>query len=148
MGEAVKDELNRCGIFLQDVFMLDYYGIKTFFQVCGTTKETVFLIELAVRETEQGVMIRVPMKPSRKPRVILRDNTPTKSRYEVTPAKLNGKDYWLPIRIDPGDPLNSEAKRYESDPICGYAYAIPIKDVLNKYWEKPKDNRKPKANWA
>lgn len=133
----MTDELNECGILLLDIYMLDYCGIKVFFQVCKTTRKTVYLVELATKETEHGIMLSKGLKASKDPLIVLTDNTPTKSKYEVTPIKLNGKEYWLPIPIGYSDPIHAEATRYSDFPPCGYAYAVPIGDVVDKYWEKP-----------
>lgn len=135
----MEDELNECGIFLLDIYLLDYYGIKTFFQVCKTTKKTVFLVELATKTTKNGIMLTKRIKASKKPLIIRSDNAYTKSTYEVKPINMNGKDFWLPILIKYGDPIHIEAEKYDDFPVCGYAYAVPIKDVINKYWEKPID---------
>ena len=130
-------ELNESGIFLLDTYLLDYYGVKVFFQVCKTTKHSVYLVELATKKTKYGIMLTKRIKASKKPLVILKNNTYTKSEYEVTPINLNGKEYWLPIEIHYGDLIHQEAEKYYDFPAVGYAYAVPIKDVINKYWETP-----------
>lgn len=135
------DELNQDGIFLLDIYLLDYYGIKVFFQVCKTTKNTVYLVELATKRTKQGIMLTKRIKPTKKPLIILKDNTYTKSQYEVNPVRLIQSECWLPIQIKYGDPIFREAERIMKYPACGYTYAVPIKDVINKYWKAPK---KPK----
>ena len=146
----MTDELNECGIFLLDIYLLDYYGIKTFFQVCKTTQKTVYLVELATKKTKYGIMLTKHIKASKKPLIICFNNTPTKTQYQVKPINLNGKEFWLPIPINYGDPIYKEAEKYDSCPACGYAYAVPIKDVINKYWEKPVEIEKEeeKINWA
>lgn len=145
----MKNELNRFGIFLLDIYLLDYYGVKVFLQVCKTTKETVYLTELATKNTKYGIMLTRRIKASKKPLIVRNDNTPTKSQYEVKPINLNDKEYWLPIEIKYGDPIYLEACKYHDYPACGYAYAVPIKDVINKYWEKPIEiEREEKINWA
>lgn len=145
----MTNELNECGIFLLDIYLLDYYGIKTFFQVCKTTKETVYLVELATKTTKYGIMLTKHIKASKKPLIVRFNNTYTKSQYEVKPINLNGKEFWLPIPINYGDPIYKEAEKYDFCPACGYAYAVPIKDVINKYWEKPVETvKEEKINWA
>ena len=49
------NEPNRYGIYLLDMYMLDYYGIKLFFQVCKTTENSVFLVELATKRYKDGI---------------------------------------------------------------------------------------------
>lgn len=145
----MTDELNECGIFLLDIYMLDYYGTKTFFQVCKTTKETVYLVELATKTTKCGIMLTKRIKASKKPLIVRFNNAYTKSQYEVKPINLNDKEYWLPIEIKYGDPIYLEARKYHDCPACGYAYAVPVKDVINKYWEKPVETvKEEKINWA
>lgn len=133
----MKNELNKNGIFLLDTYMLDYCGIKVFFQVCGTTKDTVFLIELATKKTKYGIMLTKRIKPSKTPLIVRYNNVFSKSNYEVRPIDLYGKEFWLPIQIKYGDAIYEEAKQYNEYPPIGYAYAVPIKDILNKYWEEP-----------
>ena len=149
MGKAVKDELNRFGIFLLDIFMLDYYGVQVFLQVTKTTEETVFLTELATKMTKHGLMLTKRLRPSKNPLIVLKDNSPTKTTYEVKPINLRGKEYWLPIEIGYGDPIYQEAKKYHKSPVYGYAYAVPIKDVIGKYWLKSITlKEKERLNWA
>ena len=134
------NEINKYGIFLLDIYLLNYYGVKVFFQVCKTTKETVFLIELATKETKEGIMLTKRIKASKKPLIIRENNTHTKSKFEVKPIQLNSlnrNDYWLPIDIKVGDPIWNEAQKYNEFPAFGVAYAVKITDVINKYWEKP-----------
>ena len=140
----MKNELNKYGIFLLDIYMLDYYGIKVFFQVCKTTRETVYLVELATKVTKYGIMLTKTIKPSKKPYFVRYNNTYTKSEYQVKPINLKDKQIWLPIEIKYTDKIYEEAKKYYDYPVWGYAYAVPMKldDVLNKYWELPKEKEK------
>ncbi len=135
----MTDELNEDGIFICDYYMLDYYGVLVIFQVCKTRKKSVYLIELATKIIDNKIMLTDQIKASKKPLVIRENNVFTKSTYEVTPIRLNGKDLWLPIKIDFGDPIFLEAKKYEPYPAWGYAYALPVKreDVVGIYWEMP-----------
>ena len=143
------DELNDCGIFLLDIYLLDYYGIKVFFQVCKTTKNTVYLVELATKRTKYGIMLTKHIKASKNPLIVRSNNTYTKSEYEVKPINLSGKEYWLPIEIKYGDPIHKEAEKYDFCPVCGYAYAVPIKDVINKYWKAPSEiEKEEEISWA
>lgn len=146
----MKNELNDYGIFLLDIYLLDYYGVKVFFQVCKTTQKTVYLVELATKMTKYGIMLTKHIKASKKPLIVRLNNTYTKTQYEVKPINLNDKEFWLPIPINYGDPIHKEAKKYCDFPACGIAYAVPIKDVINKYWQNPIEIKKEEGtkNWA
>ena len=133
----MEDELNIYGVCLLDVYMLDYCGVKVFFQVCRTRAETVFLTELATKKTKYGIMLCSGLGSSKKPLVVTEGNTHTKSRYEVKPIRIEN-EYWLPIEVKPGDPLYLEALKFVDCPPCGHAYAVPVGEVVNRYWEEPK----------
>lgn len=141
-----RDELNEQGIFLLDIYMLDYYGIKVFFQVCKTRKNSVYLVELATKRYKNGTMLTKTIKASKKPIIITSNNTYTKSTYKVYPVKLYN-EYWLPIDIKYGSSINNLAKEYVDYPSFGTAYAIPIKDYLNKYWEQREKKQKEEKIW-
>lgn len=128
------NELNNQGIFLLDVFMLDYCGIKVFFQVCKTTEKSVFLVELATKRYKNGIMLTKNLSVSKKPYIIINNNTRTRSTYEVYPINMDmeNREYWLPIEIKINSRIYKEARK-EYSPI-GIAYAVPIRDFLNKYW--------------
>lgn len=128
------DELNDYGIFLLDIYVLNYYGIKVFFQVCKTTEKSVYLIELATKRYKNGIiMLTKNFSASKKPYIILNNNTRRKSTYEVYPVK-NGYGHYLPIEVKLGSRLHEEALNRTDFPIAGTAYAVPVRDVLNKYW--------------
>lgn len=111
------DDLNEQGIFLADVFALDYYETKLFFQVVKTTKSSVFLMELHTEPYEYGVKISIPVRPEKYPSIIKKNNTLTKTTYEVYPIKIE-KDWWLPIEFD------------------GFVhYATKVENWQNKYWD-------------
>lgn len=131
----MTDELNKHGIFIGDVFILNYCGIKVLFQVCKTTKNSVFLVELATKRYKDGIMLTKSIKASKNPLIINKDNTHTHSTYEVVPIKLE-KDYWLPIEIKPFSKIHIMALQrngFEYAP-TGYAYAVPVKEYYNRYW--------------
>lgn len=134
----MRDELNDFGIRIQDAFLLDYYGVKVFFRVCGTTKDSVFLVELAQKRTKWGIQISRTLKGSKNPLVVLKGNDSVHSRYEAFPESVSGS-VRLPIRVDYGDPLHREAMNYAEFPACGYAYAVPLNkpmhELLDMYWE-------------
>ena len=62
-----------------------------------------------------------------------------KRRYEDDKEDLKKEArYRLLSELERYEIFNTEeAEKYDSCPACGYAYAVPIKDVINKYWEKP-----------
>ena len=134
------NELNNKGIFLLDVFMLDYCGIKVFFQVCKTTDESVLLVELATKRYKNGIMLTKNLLVSKKPYIIINNNTHTRSTYEVYPINMENREYWLPIEIKMGSKLYSEA--HSDYPPIGIAYAVPIRSFLNKYWIDDKEIEK------
>ena len=144
------NELNQQGIFIGDYFVLNYYDILVFFQVTKTTKNSVFLIELATKHTKYGIMLTKRLKPSKNPLIIQKNNTSTKTQYEVYPTKLNDKEYWLPIYINYGDKIFELASKQTDFPAYGYAYACRINEVINKYWEEPKKmvEEEEEINWA
>lgn len=150
LNDDMEDELNEDGIFICDYYMLNYYGVLVIFQVCKTRKKSVFLIELATKIIDNKIMLTDQVRASKKPLVIRENNVFTKSTYEVKPIRLNGKDLWLPIKIDFGDPIFEEAKKYEPYPAWGYAYAVPMKieEVVGIYWEMPEKLETKKRNLA
>ena len=91
-------------------------------------------------------MLTKRLKASKKPYIIKDNNTRTKTQYEVQPINLNDKEYWLPIEINYGDTIHTEAFKYCDFPAVGYTYAVPIKDYLNKYWEKPVE-KEEETDW-
>lgn len=141
LKRPTNDELNEFDIMLLDTYILDYYGIKVFFQVCKTKPKSVCLVELATKKTKYGIMLTKQIKASKKPLIITENNTYTKSQYEVYPINLNGDEYWLPIPIDRNSPIYKEALQYEDCPSCGIAYAVPIKEIINMYWDCPEKKK-------
>lgn len=123
------NELNDNGIFLLDVFVLNYYGILVFFQVCKTTEETVFLVELGTKRYKNGITLTKRFRAARKPLIILNNNTHTKSTYEVVPYKMT-----VPINVTYGSPLYKKALEKTEFPITGTYYAEKVLEYANKYW--------------
>ena len=130
--------INEYGVFIGDVYVLNYYGVLVFFRVCETRKETVFLVELGTKKYKNGIMLRKGLKASKTPLVVLKNNTYSKTNFEVKPIKLFDEQYWLPIEVKYGDPLHKEACKYHEFPSVGFVYAVPLEDYLNKYWENDK----------
>lgn len=124
------NELNVFGVFIGDVYVLNYYNILVFFQVSKTTEETVFLFELATKKYKNGIMLAKGLKASKKPLVITSNNSWTKTTYEVTPCK----DLSLPVNIDYSTPIYSKALEYTDYPLTGTFYIEKITDYIDKYW--------------
>ena len=49
--------MNVHGVFLQDIYLLSYCGIKVIFQVCKTYERSVCLIELATKKYKNGISL-------------------------------------------------------------------------------------------
>lgn len=141
----MTDELNKYDIFLLDVFVLNYYGILVFFQVCKTKQNSVFLVELATKRYKNGITLTKGFKASKKPHIILNNNTHTKSTYEVYPVP-NGYNVMLPIEIDINTPIYQEAWERTEYPIIGTVYAKPVYDYANKYWIEETGEEKVEVN--
>ena len=133
------------GIELLDLYLLSYAGIKVIFQVCKTTRNTVFLVELATKKYRDGYSLTKTFKPSKKPLIIKNKNIFTKSTYEVCAIRPDKK---LPIKIDLSTKIFWEAQKYVDYPLIGTFLAVPFVDYLNKYWKKPKKKEKEKNIWA
>ena len=127
------NELNKYDIFLLDVFVLNYYGILVFFQICKTTKNTVFLVELGTKKYRDGITLTKNLKTAKNPYIILNNNTHTKSQFEIYPVKIE-KEPWLPIEIGVNSRLFKEALNRTDFPLVGTVYAVPLRDYANKYW--------------
>ena len=136
------NELNDSNIFLLDIFVLNYYGILVFFQVCKTTEKSVFLVELATKRYKNGIMLTKRLRTSKNPYIILTNNTHTKSDYEVYPSRMG-----LPIEITYGSKLHREAEKINGFAITGTFYAVHCWDYLNKYWVSSEKIDK-NGNWA
>ena len=124
-----KNELNDFNIFLLDIFVLNYYGILVFFQVCKTTEKSVFLVELATKKYKNGIMLTKRLTTSKNPYIILNNNTHTKSDYEVYPSRVG-----LPIEVEYNSRLYNEALEKNGVALAGTFYAVHCWDYLNKYW--------------
>ena len=83
----MTDELNKYDIFLLDVFVLNYYGILVFFQVCKTKKDSVFLVELATKRYKNGITLTKGFKASKKPHSVIRSKM-------VRWLSMNTKPMW------------------------------------------------------
>lgn len=124
-----KNELNEQSIIIGSFYILNYYDILVFFRVCKTTKKSVYLIELGTKKYKDGIILTKGFKASKKPLVILNNNTWQKSTYEVFPQKDG-----LPIEIEFGSKLYNEALKRTDFPLCGTVYAELIQDIWKWYW--------------
>ena len=131
-------ELNEDGIFLQDIYLLSYCGLKVIFQVCKTYSHSVCLIELATKKYKDGISLTKWIHPSSKPLVVTGPNTFEKSTFEV---KTNHNEN-ISIVITRASKLFWEAAKYIDCPLVGTFQAVPFKDYLNTYWKKPKKLKK------
>lgn len=131
-----KDELNDYGVFISDVYVLNYYGILVFFQVCKTTEKTVFLVELGTKKYKNGITLLKGLKASKNPLIITKNNTIRKTEYEVFPQK----DLSLPIQIDFNTPIYKKALEHNNNVLIGIFYAKKILDFNNVYWVVTEEN--------
>ena len=126
--------MNVHGVFLQDIYLLSYCGMKVIFQVCKTYERSVCLIELATKKYKNGISLTKKIQASKNPLIITRNNSYYKSTYEV-PTREDKK---LIIHITPSDRIYWEAAKYNEYPKMGMFLAVPFPDYLKKYWKKPK----------
>lgn len=124
------NELNEYGVFLGDVYCLNYHNILVFFYVSKTTEKTVYLVELGTKKYKGGVTLLKGFKAAPKPLVILENNTYTKTTYEVTPRP----DLSLPIQIKMNMPIYKKALEKTEYPLVGTFFITKIKDWANRYW--------------
>lgn len=124
------NELNDFGVFIGDVYVLNYYNILVFFLVCRTTEKTVFLIELATKRYKNGIMLTKRLKPSKNALIIINNNSKRNGTYQVVP----NKDLSLPIKIDMNLPIYKKALERTEFPLIGTFYATKVIDYTNRYW--------------
>ena len=124
------DELNDFGVFLGDIYVLNYYGILVFFYVCKTTERTVFLVELETKPYKNGLILTETLKASKKPLIIVNNNTYTKTTYEVMPTK----ELFLPIQITTDLPIYEKALECTDYPLTGVFYISKVVNHVGKYW--------------
>jgi hypothetical protein len=126
--------LNKFNIFLGDVFLLNYYGILVFFQVCGTTEKNAYLVELATEKIEYGIIINPLLKTSKNPYFVLKNNVRSKSTYRVMTTLFHG-DAVLAIKITDKDRIYQEALSIVDYPKEGYFYAYRVRNYLDCCWQ-------------
>ena len=126
-----ENELNDQGVFIGDIYALNYYEILVFFEVCKTKEKTVYLVELGTKRYKNGVMFLKGYKASKRPLIITENNTRNKTTYQVRPQK----DLSLPILITTDTPIYKRAKdNLVRHPQTGIFYATKIVDYINHYW--------------
>lgn len=135
------ESLNKFNIFLGDVFLLNYYGIMVFFQICGTTENYVYLVELDTKEDENGLFINPSLKTSKNPYFVLKNNVRSKSTYKAL-TTLFRREAVVAIKITDKDRIYQEALNITDYPEEGYFYAYRVNEYLNSYWrsEEVKSN--------
>lgn len=134
----LSNELNEDGVFLQDIYLLSYCGLKIVLEVCKTYPHSVCVIELATKKYREGISLTKWIRPTPKPLLVVGQNTFEKSTYEV---KTN-RDKTLSIVITRLSNLFWEATKYVDCPLTGTFKAVPFPDYLNTYWKKPKKIKK------
>lgn len=105
-------------IELFDIFLLNFKNERIFFEVSKINEKdgSVGIYEIETKKYKNGIGLKKPTKPSRKPKIIKENNCMTKTNYFVHPVMLE-KDWLLPIEID------------------GWVYyATYVSDAYNLYW--------------
>ena len=125
-----ENELNDNGVFIGDIYVLNYYEILVFFEVCKTEAKSVFLVELGTKRYKNGVIFQKGFKTSKKPLIIAENNTRNKTTYQVRPRK----DLSLPILSTTDMLIYKRAKENTKYPNTGIFYATKIVDYMNRYW--------------
>ena len=130
--------MNKDGVFLQDIYLLSYCGLKIIFEVCKTFEHSVCIIELATKKYKDGISLTKRIRPALFPLVVTGSNRFSTSTFEVltTPNKR------LAIHINRNSPIFWEAAKYVDCPLTGVFFAVPFPDYLNTYWKKPKKLKK------
>ena len=113
--------------------MLNYYGIMVFFQICGTTENYVYLVELDTKQDENGLFINPSLKTSKNPYFVLKNNVRSKSTYKAL-TTLFHRQAVVAIKITENDRIYKEALSYVDYPEEGTFYAYRVNEYLNCYW--------------
>ena len=123
--------VNKHHVYIQDIYILSYYGIKVVFQVAKVTENSVFLVELATKRYKDGLTLTKGLKTSKKPYFVKGNNTRSGTTFEV----FTREDKTLPIRIWYDSDIFWEAAKRVSAPLVGTCLAIPFNDkYLSAYW--------------
>ena len=127
-----ENELNDQGVFLSDIYMLNYYDILVFFQVSKTKYDCVYIYELGVKKYKDGYTLLNGWKKARKPLVITENNTYNKTTFVAYPQK----DLSLPIQITADMPIYKKAQERVKNPMLGTIYLTKVldEDLRNYYW--------------
>ena len=126
------NELNDQGVFLGDVYLLNYYDILAFFEVSKTKHNRVYIFELGVKKYKNGYTLLSGWKRAKKPLVITENNTYEKTTFVAYPQK----DLSLPIRITSDMPIYKKAQERVKNPLLGTFYLTKVldEDLRNYYW--------------
>lgn len=127
-----ENEPNDQGVFIGDIYILNYYEILVFFQVSKTKYDYVYIYEMATKKYKDGIMLTDKWKNSKKPLVITENNTWEKTKYIVYPQK----DLTLPIKITTEMPIYKKAQERIKNPLTGIFYITKVleEDLQNCYW--------------
>lgn len=125
--------LNKYGVFIGDVFLLNYYGILVFFQVVATTETYTYLVELKTVPCGEGIVLDKDLKTSKNPYFVLKNNIRSKTTYKVEPRYYN-KEVVLPIKIDENSKIYQEAYEMYDNPIVDTFYAYKLNEYRNCCW--------------
>ena len=122
--------LNYC-----DIYMLDYYGIMVFFEICDVCEETVKLVELATKPYKDGVILYDDLRLSKKP-YFVRKNVFTKSDFEITPVENPEirDEFLLPIEINFKSKIFIEVLKSGKHPITGVFFLNKVEEWRNHYF--------------
>lgn len=127
-----ENELNDQGVFLGDIYVLNYYEILVFFEVSKTKHNRVYIFELGVKKYKEGYTLLNGRKRAKKPLVITKNNTYEKTTFVTYPQK----DLSLPIRITSDMPIYKKAQERVKNPVLGTFYLTKVldEDLRNHYW--------------
>lgn len=135
--------MNEDGIFIQDMYLLSYCGIKVVFEVCETFPHSVRIIELATKKYKNGISLTKWIRPSKHPLVVTGPNTFEKSTYEVNTRQ----DKKIEIVVTRASRLFWEATKYVDCPLVGKFLAVPFPDYRDTFWKKPRNMKEEENKW-
>lgn len=139
-----KITINKFHVYIGDVFLLNYYGILTFFQVAKTTENYVYLVELATKPHEIGIVIDDKVRTSKHPYFVTKNNLRSKTTYKVMPIIHNFEPV-LPIQITEDSNIYKEVYKFVDYPQPGTFYAYYIEDWRGCCWVSEEVDSEPNA---
>lgn len=135
----MKDNLNIYGVFIGDIFQINYYGINIFLMVAKTEAEKVYIVELGTKsvkiENEEYDVSCGRLKYSKNPYIVKENNNITYTKYGVVPIEKKG-EVFLPIKVSYGSKLYKDAEKINDGVVCGTVYAYKIDQFYNVGFEK------------